>query len=95
MIYRSKQRGWLEVDILLGSWAAENIPLLTKAELDDFEEVLKEETVDMYNFLTAKVELPIHLESNLIMKRIMKDVMSKNLSGPEAYSSVKIKANLT
>lgn len=25
MIYRSKQRGWLEADILLGSWAVSNV----------------------------------------------------------------------
>jgi hypothetical protein len=27
------QRGWLEVDILLGSWAIQNVPKLTEAEL--------------------------------------------------------------
>ena len=25
LVYRSKQRGWLEVDLLLGTWASENV----------------------------------------------------------------------
>ena len=46
MIYRSKQRGWLEADLLMGSWAVENVPNLTEAELDEYELLLKEETID-------------------------------------------------
>ncbi|KAI2495744.1 Flavinator of succinate dehydrogenase [Fragilaria crotonensis] len=29
LVYRSKQRGWLEVDLLLGTWANENAQLVT------------------------------------------------------------------
>jgi hypothetical protein len=39
MIYRSKQRGWLEVDILLGKWATEHVPSLTLSELDEYDAV--------------------------------------------------------
>ena len=35
MIYRSKQRGWLEADLLMGSWATEHVPTLTNLELDE------------------------------------------------------------
>src|SRR3546814_3921500 len=32
LVYRSKQRGWLEVDLLLGSWAADNAHRLSHAD---------------------------------------------------------------
>ena len=31
LLYRSKQRGWLEMDIMLGNWAAANLPRLQEA----------------------------------------------------------------
>ena len=37
---RSKQRGWLEMDIMLGNWAAANLPRLQEAELQQFQEVI-------------------------------------------------------
>ena len=33
LIYRSRQRGWLEVDLLLGKWATENVPKLNAEQL--------------------------------------------------------------
>ena len=33
LLYRSKQRGWLEVDLILGKWATEFVPTLTAEEL--------------------------------------------------------------
>jgi succinate dehydrogenase assembly factor 2 len=30
LIYRSKQRGWLEVDLLMGTWAVEHVPKLSE-----------------------------------------------------------------
>ena len=37
LLYRSKQRGWLEMDIMLGNWAAANLPRLQEAELQQFQ----------------------------------------------------------
>ena len=33
LVYRSRQRGWLEVDLILGKWATEFVPTLTAEEL--------------------------------------------------------------
>ena len=38
-ICRSNQRGRLEVDLLLGSWATENVPGTTAKEMDDHENI--------------------------------------------------------
>lgn len=55
MIYRSKQRGWLEADILLGSWAVLHVPSLSIEELDEYEIILNEETIDVFNYVTGKL----------------------------------------
>jgi succinate dehydrogenase assembly factor 2 len=57
LIYRSKQRGWLEVDLLLGTWAAKYVPTLAVAELDEYEDFVNRETIDIYDIITLKVEI--------------------------------------
>lgn len=63
MIYRSKQRGWLEADLLMGSWAVKYVPTLSETDLDDYDIMLKEETIDIYNYISGKDELPEHLKN--------------------------------
>jgi succinate dehydrogenase assembly factor 2 len=58
LVYRSKQRGWLEVDLLLGTWASMNVPGLSAEELDVFEEFVNMETIDIYNVLTLRSDVP-------------------------------------
>jgi succinate dehydrogenase flavin-adding protein (antitoxin of CptAB toxin-antitoxin module) len=48
------QRGWLEADILMGAWAAKYVPGLTEPQLDEYEVILNEETIDVFNFITGK-----------------------------------------
>ncbi|KAH9254817.1 hypothetical protein BASA81_007067 [Batrachochytrium salamandrivorans] len=53
LIWRSKQRGLLEVDLLLGTWALKNIPQMTSVEqLDQYEHLLNMETIDMFNVIS-------------------------------------------
>jgi succinate dehydrogenase assembly factor 2 len=61
LLYRSKQRGWLEVDLLLGTWASENLNRLTTAELDEYERFVNLETIDIYNIITLRVPVPPEL----------------------------------
>ena len=95
MIYRSKQRGWLEADILLGSWAKESVPKLSKKELDELDIVLQEETIDIYNFMSGKDELPDRLKHLSVMKSLKTYALNKDMVGPSAYESIKREANLT
>ena len=64
LIYRSKQRGWLEVDLLLGTWASENVTSLNEDELDQFEHFVNQETIDIYNIITLRVDVPPELKNN-------------------------------
>jgi succinate dehydrogenase flavin-adding protein (antitoxin of CptAB toxin-antitoxin module) len=95
MIYRSKQRGWLEADLLMGSWAVKYIPTLTSAELDEYELLLKEETIDIYNYMSGKDALPPHLENLEVMKKIQAYALIGNMASPEGYELIKRETNLT
>ncbi|GMH62579.1 hypothetical protein TL16_g03504, partial [Triparma laevis f. inornata] len=66
LIYRSKQRGWLEVDVLLGTWAHQNVASLDATQLDEFETLVNEETIDIYNLLTLRTNIPAHLDNDTI-----------------------------
>lgn len=95
MIYRSKQRGWLEADLLLGSWAVENVPGLTDEELDQYEEILKVETIDIYNYVSMKDVPPDHLKDLPLMKRLQAFALRRDMVAPEGYAAVKKNSNLT
>ena len=95
MIYRSKQRGWLEADLLMGSWAQENVPHLSVKELDEYEEILNVETIDVYNYISGKDELPSHLKNLSVMKKLQEYAMTRNMASPEGYEKMKIRTNLT
>jgi succinate dehydrogenase flavin-adding protein (antitoxin of CptAB toxin-antitoxin module) len=95
MIYRSKQRGWLEADLLMGSWAVKHVPSLSLEELDEYEVLLKEETIDIYNYISGKDALPPHLQNLSVMKKIQGYAMTRNMANPEDYEAVKKETNLT
>ncbi|KAG7390258.1 hypothetical protein PHYPSEUDO_008396 [Phytophthora pseudosyringae] len=69
VIYRSKQRGWLEVDLLLGRWASQNVMRLASDELQQYEDILNEETIDIFNYISGKSPVPGRLDTPM-MKRL-------------------------
>lgn len=95
LIYRSKQRGWLEVDLLLGSWAAANVPTLSETQLEEYNLLLEEETIDIFNFVSGKDALPAHLENLSIIPVIKEYAYSAQINSPLRYAEIKEKANLT
>ena len=95
MIYRSKQRGWLEADLLLGSWASINVPTLSQSDLDDYEKLLKEETIDIYNYISGKDPLPDHLKDLKVMKDIQQYALKSKIVTPSDYEDLKKTNNLT
>lgn len=102
LIYRSKQRGWLEVDLLLGTWASENVSNLTASELNQFEDFVNLETIDIYNVLTLRTDVPDHMKSKdgegemTLVEKIQKWVEKSPLgkASREKYVEVKTKNNL-
>lgn len=100
LIYRSKQRGWLEVDLLLGTWAHENVPSLQRDELDQFEDFVNMETIDIYNVITLRLDVPEHMKragGKGVVERIQEWARASPLgkADPDAYKKVKASAGLT
>lgn len=101
LVYRSKQRGWLEVDLLLGTWASENVPILSVKELDDFENFVNLETIDIYNVLTLRADVPEDMRSSgdgdmSLVERIQMWAKESPLgkADKDKYVEVKTKNNL-
>lgn len=91
LLYRSKQRGWLEVDLLLGSWAAEHVFTLSVAECDEYEKLLNQETIDIFNIINGAMPPPVELEGSKILKRLQEYAMSNPFGKGSArtYETVK------
>jgi succinate dehydrogenase flavin-adding protein (antitoxin of CptAB toxin-antitoxin module) len=64
LLYRARQRGWLELDLLVGLWAERCVPSLSEAQLDDFEALLNQENPELYKWLTGQIEPPESMQSN-------------------------------
>jgi succinate dehydrogenase flavin-adding protein (antitoxin of CptAB toxin-antitoxin module) len=94
LIYRAKQRGWLEADILLGSWAKENVAGLNNDEMDQFETILQEETIDLYNYVSAKDPLPEHLSKLPLMHKLQEYAKLTKIDDPQSYAALKLRNNL-
>jgi succinate dehydrogenase assembly factor 2 len=95
LIYRSKQRGWLEVDLLLGSWATQFVPGLTEKECDDYEHILNCETIDIFNFITGKDACPPSIDTP-IMANLQAYCRSNPIgTDPLGYERSKTASNLT
>ena len=99
LIYRAKQRGWLEVDLLLGTWASQNVPNLNMDELDQFEAFVNLETIDIYNVITLRSDIPEEMKRNNgagVVERIQDWVRASPLgkANPVKYVSVKHDNNL-
>merc|ERR1712046_432068 len=62
LIYRSKQRGWLELDILLGDWSSANLKDMNEPQLQEFENILDLENPDLFKWLTGQQGLPEELD---------------------------------
>lgn len=64
LLYRSRQRGFLEMDLLVGIWAEKQIPQLSESMLQQFEIVLDQENPDLYKWLTGQEHPPQDVAEN-------------------------------
>ncbi|CAN0483943.1 unnamed protein product [Ectocarpus sp. 12 AP-2014] len=95
LVYRSKQRGWLEVDLLLGTWAERNVAGLSAADMDSYEDILNLETVDIFSFITGNADPPAFVDTPMLA-RLQAYVKSNPLGqSPASYASAKRESNLT
>lgn len=66
-IYRSKQRGLLELDILLGQWAVRHVPHMTSEhDLRKLEILLDQDSPYLLNWVLNKSKPPPQIDSDFI-----------------------------
>ena len=70
LLYRSKQRGWLELDLIMGTWAERNLGRLSEDELQQYEAVVRRENPDLMKWLVERVAVPADAD-NAVMQQLI------------------------
>jgi antitoxin CptB len=84
MLYHSKQRGWLELDLILGTFAECHLAKLAEKDVVDFEKILEEENPDLFKWLSGQSPVPSEFKEMDVLKLLMKHV---NENHPETFQN--------
>lgn len=74
LLYRAKQRGFLELDLLVGRWAQAAVPSMPLEKLRDLHVVLEMENPDLYKWLTSQEEAPQEMLQNAAYRQLREHV---------------------
>eukprot|EP00808_Paulinella_micropora_P031849 g57596.t1 len=66
MMYRCKQRGQLELDLIIGSWAQNNLMNLTDQQLNEFQKIVDQENPDLMRWLVNRDPLPEEFKTGIL-----------------------------
>uniref|UniRef100_A0ACD5WJB0 Uncharacterized protein n=1 Tax=Avena sativa TaxID=4498 RepID=A0ACD5WJB0_AVESA len=89
LVYRSKQRGFLELDLVLGTWVDQHIRSMDEANIRSLLQVLDLENPDLWKWLTGQEQPPEAVNSNPVfvaIKSKVTDNLSKH-SSPDTRSA--------
>ncbi|GJP54815.1 hypothetical protein CLOM_g13853 [Closterium sp. NIES-68] len=75
--YRSRQRGYLELDLLLGKWVDEHLPSLDDPQLRALARLMDEESPDLFKWFTGQEQAPQHVVENPVYHSIRAKVDTK------------------
>ncbi|KAA0047670.1 hypothetical protein IC582_011144 [Cucumis melo] len=76
LLYRSKQRGFLELDLILGKWVEDHIHSLDADGIRDLINVLDLENPDLWKWLTGQEQPPEALKTNPVFTGVKEKVMN-------------------
>lgn len=63
LIFRSNHRGTKEMDLVIGSFAGQNVRGFDGKQLQEYEEILAENDPNLYNWITGAEEAPESMTS--------------------------------
>ncbi|KAI4336408.1 hypothetical protein L6164_014939 [Bauhinia variegata] len=89
LLYRSKQRGFLELDLVLGKWVEENIHSMDENRIKALIHVLDLENPDLWRWVSGQEQPPESVSINPVFAAVRDNVM-KNLdthSAPETRAT--------
>ncbi|KAJ0973527.1 hypothetical protein J5N97_021486 [Dioscorea zingiberensis] len=72
---RSRQRGFLELDLVLGNWVEEHIRSMDELRIRALVDVLDLENPDLWKWLTGQEQLPEAVSSNPVFTAIQSKVL--------------------
>lgn len=70
ILFRAWHRGMREMDLILGSFADDEIATLTEAELDALDELMNENDQDLFKWIVGEVPVPAK-KDRPIFRRIL------------------------
>lgn len=82
LLFRSKERGMLENDLILGSFAFKHLEDLNDEQLTQFEQILDCIDPDLFMWLTKKATPPPEIDNE-----VMKMIQRHTFDNPLAYDS--------
>jgi antitoxin CptB len=68
LLFRAQRRGFREVDLIFGAFAAEELAGLDAAELDQFEALLDAPDQDVYDWLRGHAPPPADFDTPLFAR---------------------------
>ncbi|KAJ4972501.1 hypothetical protein NE237_005675 [Protea cynaroides] len=85
LLYRSRQRGFLELDLVLGSWVEQHISSMDETRIKALVDVLDLENPDLWQWLTGQEQPPEAVNSNPVFSAVRDKVMNNlhSHSAPE------------
>ncbi|EYU21765.1 hypothetical protein ABFS82_09G081600 [Erythranthe guttata] len=88
LLYRSKQRGYLELDLVLGKWVEDHIQSMDESGIKSLVHVLDLENPDLWNWLTGQEQPPEAVNVNPVFVAVREKV-AKNLekSAPQTRAT--------
>ncbi|KAF8609609.1 mitochondrial protein, partial [Ceratobasidium sp. AG-I] len=70
LVYQTRKRGTLESDLLLSTFAKENLPVMSEAELREFDKLLDEPDWDIYYWSIDKRQPPKRWASTALLEKL-------------------------
>jgi antitoxin CptB len=68
LFFRAHHRGTKEMDVILGSFARENIAQFSQTELNEFSDLLEQSDPDLYNWITGVDTPPPQALSDILQR---------------------------
>ncbi|KAL8497370.1 hypothetical protein ACS0TY_020890 [Phlomoides rotata] len=89
LLYRSKQRGFLELDLVLGTWVEDHIHSLDESGIRSLAYVLDLENPDLWKWLSCQESPPEALNQNPVFVALREKVVNNlnNHAAPETRAA--------
>ncbi|KAG6495697.1 succinate dehydrogenase assembly factor 2, mitochondrial-like [Zingiber officinale] len=89
LLYRSRQRGFLELDLVVGSWVEEHIRDMDDLHIKALTDVLDLENPDLWKWLTGQEQPPESVGRNPVFSAMKSKVMANlnSHASPEARAN--------